>query len=81
MRYGNPACKKSLARFAGKECTDRKLIHDIVECKLGNLVGKLVPPGKRGRGRGKRVHPPTDEDFEEERGMFFSSLYMFNFWL
>ena len=66
MRYGNPDCKKSLARFAGKECTDRKLIHDIVECKLGNLVGKLVPEKER---RGKRAAPPTDEEFEEERGM------------
>lgn len=59
MEHADPATLARLLPFAGRECTDEGLIHDIVEANIAEPIGALV------EGPGPELKKPTEEDMEK----------------
>jgi len=59
IEHADPETVVRLIPFAGKECTDAALIHDIVEANIAEPIGELI------EGPAVGLRKPTEEDMEK----------------
>jgi len=64
IEHADPKTVARLIPFAGKECTDAGLVHDIVEANIAEPIGELV------EGPAVELSKPTEEDMEKWRSEY-----------